>query len=255
MVSYAKADIEAWLNRPLESSYPVVYIDATHWYTRREESVSSEAYYTVLGVKQDRTREVLAIVNHPTEGAGNWQEVFENLKERGVKQIKLFVCDGLTGIENAIAESFAKASIQLCTVHLTRGILAKVKPKDKAQIASELKEVLNPTDPNDTQRTGHKRFVLLIEKWKKKYPSLKSHLTPRSKLYFTYLNYHVEVRRMIYTTNWVERLNRNYKRTLRMRSSMPNPDSVLFILGSVASRRKEYNHPIYQFQFEDKLFN
>jgi transposase-like protein len=255
MVSYAKTDIEAWLNRPLQTTYPIVYIDATYWYTRRQEAVSSEAYYTVLGVREDRTREVLAIVNHPTEGAGNWQEVFQNLKTRGVKEIKLFVCDGLTGIENTIAEIFPRAQIQLCTVHLSRGLLAKIKPKDKAQIASEIKDVLNPANANDTQSEGHNRFVRFIEKWKKKYPSLASYQNPRYRLYFTYLNYHMEIRRMIYTTNWIERLNRNYKRTLRMRSSMPNPASVLFLLGSVASQRKEYNYPIYQFQYETKLFN
>ncbi len=73
-------------------------------------------------------------------------------------------------------------------------------------------------------------------------------------MYFTYLNYHLEIRRMIYTTNWIERLNRSYKRTLRMRTSMPNPDSVLFLLGSVACSRKEYEKPIYQFIYEPKLF-
>jgi putative transposase len=74
-------------------------------------------------------------------------------------------------------------------------------------------------------------------------------------LYFTYLGYDLQVRRMIYTTNWIERLNRNYKRTLRMRSSMPNPESVLFLLGSVAMKRQEYNFPIHQFSFESKLFH
>ncbi|MFO0454155.1 MAG: IS256 family transposase [Pseudomonadota bacterium] len=254
MMLEAKADMNAWLTRDLEKRYPIIYIDATYWHTRRIDEVSSEAYYTILAVKEDRTREVLSIVNHPNEGANNWKEAFEALKQRGLETINLFVCDGLQGIENIIAEVFPMAVTQLCTVHLTRNILAKVKPTDKQEIANQMKEVLNPTNPKDTINDGYDRFIKFINKWIKKYPSFKTYLAPRYKLYFNYLNYHVEIRRMIYTTNWIERLNRNYKRTLRMRSAMPNPESVVFLLASVASRRSEYSKPIYQFIHEPQLF-
>lgn len=254
MMLNAKADIKCWLERKLEKRYPIIYIDATYWHTRRVDEVSSEAYYTVLAVKEDRTREVLTIVNHPNEGASNWREAFTSLKERGLETVNLFVCDGLTGIENAIAEVYPMAMVQLCTVHLTRNILAKIKPAQKQEIAKELKEVLNPDNPNDKPEDGIKRFTEFIHRWKDKYPSLKTYLRPRNYLYFNYLNYNNQIRRMIYTTNWIERLNRNYKRVLRMRSSMPNPDSVVFLLGSVASRRVEYTKPIYQFIYEPKLF-
>lgn len=254
MMLEAKADMNAWLTRDLEKRYPIIYIDATYWHTRRIDEVSSEAYYTILAVKEDRTREVLSIVNHPNEGANNWKEAFEALKQRGLETINLFVCDGLQGIENIIAEVFPMAVTQLCTVHLTRNILAKVKPTDKQEIANQMKEVLNPTNPKDTINDGYDRFIKFINKWIKKNPSFKTYLAPRYKLYFNYLNYHVEIRRMIYTTNWIERLNRNYKRTLRMRSAMPNTESVVFLLASVASRRSEYSKPIYQFIHEPKLF-
>jgi transposase-like protein len=254
MMLEAKADMNAWLTRDLEKRYPIIYIDATYWHTRRIDEVSSEAYYTILAVKEDRTREVLSIVNHPNEGASNWKEAFEALKQRGLEVVNLLVCDGLQGIENIIAEVFPMAVTQLCTVHLTRNILAKVKPTDKQEIANQMKEVLNPTNPKDTINDGYDRFIKFINRWIKKYPSFKTYLLPRYKLYFNYLNYHVEIRRMIYTTNWIERLNRNYKRTLRMRSAMPNPESVVFLLASVASRRSEYSKPIYQFIHEPKLF-
>jgi transposase-like protein len=166
----------------------------------------------------------------------------------------LVVCDGLKGIENVIAEVFPMATVQLCTVHLTRNILSKVKPADKEQIAQELRVVFDPSNPSDTPEIGHNRFTMFVQKWMKKYPSLKIYLEPRYKLYFNYFNYHHEIRRMIYTTNWIERLNRNYKRTLRMRSAMPSPESVVFLIASVASRRTEYNKPIYQFIYETKLF-
>jgi len=254
MMQNARTDVFAWLDRKLDAVYPILYIDATYWPTRRADSgVSNEAYYTILGVKQDRTREVLSVINHPTEGAKNWEDAFEALKKRGVNQVQLVVCDGLTGIENTIQKVFPKATIQLCTVHLMRNILAKIKPKDKQQVADDLKAALNPEIETDTAIKGVERLHKMVDKWVKFYPSLKAHKNSRSHFYFNYLNYEVPIRRMIYTTNWIERLNRNYKRTLRMRTSMPSPESVLFLLGSVAMSRKEFKFPIYQFSLTKKL--
>lgn len=255
MMQTARTDVSAWLERPLEKRYPILYLDATYWHTRRGDSVSNEAYYSILAVKEDRTREVIALINHPTEGSSNWKEAFQELRKRGLETVDLMVCDGLTGIENAITEVFPMATVQLCTVHLSRNIQAKVKPADKAQVASELKEVLHPDKEDDNALKGIARFETFVKKWLKKYPSFKVYLEPRSKLYFNYLNYDKSIRRMIYTTNWIERLNRNYKRTLRMRTSMPSPESVLFLLGSVAMKRKEFQFPIYQFGDENKLFH
>jgi transposase-like protein len=255
MMQSAKADVSSWLNRKLDSKYPVVYIDAIYWFTRRGNAVSSEAYYTILGVKTDRTREVLSVVNHPTESSENWTEIFEALKSRGVEDIQLIVSDGLAGIENAAQKVFPQVKNQLCTVHLKRSITAKAKPVDKKQIAEELKQVFDPKNQADNQTSGFERYIAFMKKWEKKYPSFKNMQTQRYSLYFTYLNYHVEVRRMIYTTNWIERLNRNYKRVLRMRNSMPSPESVLFLMGSVAMRRNEFNYPIHQFIYDSKLFS
>ncbi|HTO14668.1 MAG TPA: IS256 family transposase [Edaphocola sp.] len=254
MMHTARTDVFAWLERKdLDELYPVIYIDATYWHTRRGDEVSSEAYYTILGVKQDATREVLSIINHPNEGASNWEEAFIQLKERGVKKVELVVSDGLSGIENSIAKVFPEATVQLCTVHLARNIISKVKPADKQEVAMDLKEVLNPDNEQDCSKDGEKRFAGFIEKWLRKYPSFKTYKGPRYSLYFNYLNYEKAIRRMKYTTNWIERLNRNYKRALRMRSSMPSPESVLFLLGGVAMERPEYNYPIYQFKQSQKL--
>lgn len=253
MMSDARADVFAWLERKLEACYPIIYIDATYWCTRREDCVSNEAYYTILGVKQDRTRDVLSVINHPTEGATNWADAFKELKKRGLKEVQLVVCDGLTGIEHVISKTFPHATVQLCTIHLMRNVLAKVKPADKQIVANDLKIVLNPDIANDSSKEGIARFHAFINIWLKKYPSFKIYLDFRHHLYFNYLNYEPEIRRMIYTTNWIERLNRSYKRTLRMRTSMPSPESVLFLLGSVAMSRKEFEYPIYQFKLTKKL--
>lgn len=106
--------------------------------------MSNESYYTVLGVKEDRTREVLTVVNFPTESTTNWKEVFKDLTERGVGTVDLLVCDGLCGIENILADTFPKADLQLCTVHLKRTIVNKVKPRDKKQVMEELRQICSP---------------------------------------------------------------------------------------------------------------
>lgn len=254
LMNFARDEVKLWAERALESYYPIIYIDATYIHTRRVDSVSKEAFYTVLGVKNDRTREVLAIVNSPTESATIWQETFESIKKRGVTSIGMVVSDGLTGIENAISAAFPSAAQQLCTVHLKRGVLSKVKPADKEAIGSELKVVFMPDNEQDNSESGHQRWLAFVDKWLKKYPAFGCYKDHRYRLYFTYLDYEKSIRRMIYTTNWIERLNRDYKRTTRMRASMPNPESVLFLLNSVARNQKAYDYPITNFKNDTKLF-
>ena len=253
LLDTARSDVSAWLNRRLDARYPIIYIDATYVATRRDDSVSNEAYYIILGVKEDRTREVLSIVNHPTESASNWLDIFEELKERGVKDIDLFVCDGLSSIENSIAQAFPSADIQLCTVHLKRNIINKIKPRDKKTVAAELQIIFRPDQDTVTQESSHKLFLDFISRWIKIYPGLKRYTDERYKFYFTYFKYEREIRGMIYTTNWIERLNKDFKRVLKMRGAMPNYDSVILLLGNVAMNKDVFKYPIYNF-LESKLF-
>lgn len=246
LLNGAREEVGVWLNRKLECRYPIVYIDATYVLTRRDNAVSNEAYYTVLGVREDRTREVLSIVNFPTESATGWHDIFDNLRDRGVLMIDLFVCDGLSGIENAITASLPKADIQLCTVHLKRNIVNKVKPRDKAEVAQELKEVFN-TELSLSHFEAFEGFKMVIMKWSKSYPPLKRYTGERYFLYFTYFKYEKVIRPMIYTTNWIERLKRDYKRVLAMRAAMPNPQAVILLMGTVAQNRDIYKFPIFQF--------
>ena len=133
-----REDVEQWLNRRLSSHYLAIYIDATFIATRRDKQVSKEAYYTILGVLEDGSREVLSVVNHPTEGAICWKEELEALKERGVTQIDLVVSDALQGIENVVCAAFPQASHQSCIAHVKQQILICASHKDKSQIAEEL---------------------------------------------------------------------------------------------------------------------
>ena len=141
MFDYAREEVLNWLERPLDNYYPIIYVDALFWSTRRDGCVSKEVYYTLLGVKCDRTREVLGIVNFPTESASSWEEVFRGLKNRGVENIGLLVADGLNGLETAAARTFVGTPFQKCVVHLERNVLGRIKPSDRKAVGAALKEV------------------------------------------------------------------------------------------------------------------
>lgn len=113
MFNYAREELDIWLNRKLDKYSPIIYIDATFISTRRVDSVSKDAYYTILAVKEDTTREVLSVVNNPTEGSSFYNDIFSDLKSRGVQEISLVVSDGLTGIETVI-HTFWDTTQQRC---------------------------------------------------------------------------------------------------------------------------------------------
>ena len=246
-----REDVDKWLKRSLSSHYLAVYIDATFIATRRDKQVSKEAYYTILGVLEDGSREVLSVVNYPTEGAICWKEELEALKERGVTQIDLVVSDALQGIENAVCAAFPQASHQFCVAHVKRQILNSVSHRDKPQMAEELNEVFTLENKEMGSLSGHKLFITFVAKWEKKYPILKKYKADRNIAYFTYMDFPVQVQRCIYTTNWIERLNRKYKRTIKTRTSLPSDKSVLFLLASVAMEETKttYSRKIYQWKF------
>jgi len=256
MFDYAREEVHGWLIRPLEGYYAIVYIDAIFWHTRRDGVVSKEAYFTILGVKSDRTREVLAIVNFPTESASGWEEMLRGLQKRGVKNIGLIVADGLSGLESAAARVFGGTPFQKCVVHLERNVLSRIKPGDKKSVGEGLREVFLTDKKDDSPDKGWERWEDFIQKWKKRYPSLKNYLDKSNYFaHFTYLNYHHKIRSMIYSTNWIERLNRDFKRTLKMRGVMPDSDSVICLMGKVSMSKTAYQRKVPKLDHEQKRFN
>lgn len=257
MFDNAREEVSTWLNRPLEPYYPLVYIDACFIPTRRVESVSKEAYFTLLAVRADRTREVLGVYNYPTEGSTAWEDIFKDIKRRGVHDIGLFVSDSLKGIEDSICKYFSQASVQLCVVHLNRTLQKEVKPKDKEELAKDFRDVFRTDDRNDTIELATNRFARLCDKWADKGYSYfkKRKENVRNYLHFTYIAYDYRIRSLIYTTNWVERLNRDYKRTTRMRGALPNPEATILLLGGVSMSRKNYERKVPKLNYEQEKFN
>ena len=149
MIEWMREDVSGWNNRTLETHYPIVFIDAL-WVNVRRDNVRKEAFYVVLGVKEDRTREVLAIAHQPSESATGWEMLLEELVDRGVSRIGLLVADGLSGLEEAVARVYAKTDFRRCVNHVKRRVLARVRSEDKPELAEDLRGVFTTDLPGDS---------------------------------------------------------------------------------------------------------
>lgn len=246
-------DMKLFRERKIDSHYPIIYIDATYISTRRVDSVSKEAYYIALGVKKDMSREIIGIYNQPTESASNWQDMFIDLKKRGLKRCDLMVSDNLSGINSVIEQEFKNIKIQQCVLHLKRNVLKQVLVKHRKAIADDLKLVFLMDDEQDTLPKAHIRAKEFSDKWSKYYPHISKFGDEfHMQYYFTYLKFQPKIWRMIYTTNWIERFNKDIKRTTKIRNSMPSPDAVLTLISKVALDKNtlHYSYPIYTLQSE-----
>jgi transposase-like protein len=234
----------AWENSKLDSYYKVMFCDCIFITVRRDNSYSREAVYVAYGVKNDNTRELLALSINPTESANEWGEIFDDLKNRGAKNIDLIVADGLSGLENEVHRVFPEAQFQKCAVHKMRNILNKTRPKDKTEMAEDLKEMFNNFSENDTVENGLKKVEIFIQKWKTKYPRIDRFFKEgKIEYYFTYINFSLEVRRMIYTTNSIENLNRIIRKATKNKLSFEKPE---YLLDYVFVVIKEFEEKIFQ---------
>jgi transposase-like protein len=255
MIEYLRADVEQWLSRSLEAYYPVVFIDAIHIKVHRKRSVENEAFYVVMAVKEDKTREVLGIFNRPSESATGWEEMFRTLQERGVEKIGLTVADGIKYLENALARIFPGTPLQKCVTHLKRNMLNRVRHGDKGELADDLRDVFRTGDRHYTPEQGWNAWQSLCKKWGKDYRSInKMGEDPGYRYYFTYLKYHHRIQSMIYTTNWIERLQRDFRRVLRMRGAMPNEESVIVLMSKTAMDKRAYYRALPGIDMDEKLF-
>lgn len=240
---------EAWLNRDLMEEYYFIYIDALYVSIRRN-SVEKEAIYVVLGLKPDLKREILGLYNIPSESACGWQEVFKDLKSRGLKKALMIISDGLTGLEDVIRNELPEAFHQKCLVHKVRNILLRARSSHKRELAEDFREVFKVEEPGYTVDDGIKNLKKFINKWKKCYPQInKKFKNEHLKNYFAYLNFPYQIQRMIYTTNWIERLNKTVRRTIKIRNSFPNPESAMYLISAslIDFEENVYKYPVTSF--------
>ena len=255
MVECVRTQVNEWLERGLEEYYPVVFVDCVHIKIHRKRSVATEAFYVALAVTEEGTREVLGIFNMPQESATGWGDIFDRMKDRGLQRIGLIVADGIKGLDTVIGEKFPGTPLQRCVTHLKRNMFAKVRHGDKAALAADLRDVFRTGQRDYTVEMAWTKWQQMCDRWGKDYRAIKLLRNNADyKAYLTYLNYAPEIQSMIYTTNWIERLNRDFRRVTRMRTAMPNEDSVLTLMGSLAMDHKPFDRILPNITVDRTLF-
>ena len=171
-------------------------------------------------------RDILGFYVGASESASYWKEIFEDIKARGVEEVLLFVFDGLTGIEEVIQNSYPKSLTQLCIVHQLRNTLNKVRPMHKEQVANDLKYVYR----SSTLVKAKQRILDLKIKWKSKYPSIFDGWINHIESLMRFLEFPKYLRKHLYSTNWIERLNKEFRKMFKNKNSLPTEQSVLNLM-------------------------
>ena len=253
-------DARAWQQRPLDDVYPVVFLDALVLKVREGGSVQRRACYLALGVAVDGGRDVLGMWFQQTEGAKFWMQVLTELKQRGVQDILICCVDGLKGFPEAIEAVFPKTTVQTCIVHLIRHSLKYVPRREFADVARDLKPIYTALDA-DSAQVELERFD---EKWGQRFPVITQAWLNSWEYVTPFLAFPPEVRRVIYTTNAIEALNRQLRKAVKTKGHFPNEDAArkllyLAILNAVPQWTKTRNWTAallaFKIHFGDRLPN
>ncbi len=234
--------LQQWRDRPLESLYPIVFVDAIYLKIRRSNSVKSVACYVVCAYSEEGKLEVLSLAIAPQtmsskESASFWHQMMVHLNNRGVEDVLILYGDGLTGLKDALLSVFPAARFQPCVVHMIRNSFKIIASKDRTDVSKSLKEIYQAV----SYAGAELGIEALEERWGRKYPSLirqwKNNLLKLGEL-FTYKK---ELRKMIYTTNAIENVHRQARKVTKNRGSFPNDESALRLATLVYKRIHEKN--------------
>lgn len=212
-----------WQNRPLDSIYPVLFIDCVH-VKLRDGKVANRPIYVVLAVTVEGTREILGLwVGDGGEGAKYWLQVLTEIKNRGTEDVCMVVCDGLKGLPDAIEAVWPQAITQTCVVHLIRASFRYAARQDWDKIAKMLKPVY--TAP--TEEAATERFLEFAEAWGTKYPAIVKLWENAWAEFVPFLRFDTEIRRVVCTTNAIESVNARIRKAVRARGHFPNEQAAL----------------------------
>ena len=234
-------EIDDWQKRPLDSVYPIVFIDAVHFSVREDHVIKKLAAYVMLGINADGIKDVISLQIGENESSKYWLGVLNELKNRGVKDIMVICADGLTGIKEAIATAFPQSEYQRCIVHMVRNTLKYVNYKDMKMFANDLKSIYHAPD----EKTGYENMLEVTKKWNPKYPNTMKRWEDNRDAISPIFKFSQDVRKVIYTTNAIESLNSTYKKLNRQRSVFPNDTALLKALYlSTLQATKKWTLPI-----------
>ncbi len=231
-----------WQQRLLESVYAIVYFDAVHYKVRSDGAIESRAAYTCLGVDCDGKKDILGIWIGDVESAKFWLAICNELQARGVQDILIACLDGLKGLPEAIQTAFPKTEIQLCVVHMIRNSLKYIPSKHEKQFIIDLKAVYK--SPSET--LGRQALDALLDRWQKSYPNAVNPWLNHWDKITCFFKFPAELRRLIYTTNSVEAVHRQFRKITKSKAVFPNDQALFKILFLVASDIvKKWDKPVF----------
>jgi transposase-like protein len=233
--------IHQWQDRTLEQIYTVVYFDAIHYKVREEGKVVTKAAYTALGIDLEGERDLLGLWIGEAEGAHFWLGVLSELKQRGVKDILIACVDGLKGFPDAIASTFPKTEIQLCIIHQIRNTLRYISWKDSREILKDLKTIYEAVSEDSAlialeqfENKWSGKYAVAVRSWRNNWGNLS-----------TYFRFPIEIRKMIYTTNAVEALHRQFRKVTKSKAIFPTDDALIKMLFLAYNDLKiKWNKPV-----------
>lgn len=215
-----------WQQRPLESIYAVVFLDAIHYHVRSEGQIVKKAVYIAIGIDLDGHKDVLGMWVGENESAKFWATVLNSLKNRGVEDIFIACTDNLTGFSAAIEAVYPKTEIQNCIIHQLRNSSKYVSYKDLKALMADLKAVYAAVD----ESAALDALDTFAEHWDKKYPKISQSWRNNWANLSTYFKFPQELRRLIYTTNTIEGFNRQLRKVTKSKSVFPTDDSLFKML-------------------------
>ena len=233
--------VKEWQQRPLDGHYPFVWLDAIHYKIRENSRYETKAVYTVLALNLEGKKEVLGLYVAESEGANFWLSVLTDLNNRGVEDILIASVDGLKGFPEAINAIFPQTEVQLCIVHQIRNSLRYDASKNHKAFMADLKPVYRAATRGEAEDALDRletawgdRYPIVIQSWRKKWEHLSA-----------YFKYPEPIRRVIYTTNSIEAVHRQFRKLTKTKGGFPNDMSLLKLLYlGIQNASKKWTMPI-----------
>ena len=220
-------EVTEWQTRPLDEIYPVMYLDALVVKVRDGHHVTNRHAYIAVGVDLDGVKHVLGIWVQASEGAKFWAGVCAELKNRGVADVLIVCCDGLTGFPEAIEATWPQATVQTCVVHLIRAAMRFVSYQDRKKVAAALRPIYTAPTADSAE---NELLAFAESELGKRYPAAVATWENAWERFIPFLAFPPEVRKIIYTTNSIESLNYQLRKIIKNRGHFPNDESVIKLL-------------------------
>jgi len=238
-------EVKLWQSRPLDSVYPIVFLDCIVVKSREEGKVCNRSVYLALGVNMEGQKELLGTWIAQTEGAKFWLGVITELKNRGIKDIFIACVDGLKGFPEAIESVFPNTQIQLCIVHMIRNSVKYVSYKDQKEVCQDLKTIYKSA----TEQQAEISLDVFGKKWDSKYPTISQMWRNHWEHIIPFFDYPEDIRKVIYTTNAIESLNRSLRKVIKTKGAFPNDAAILKIFYlALANIAKKWTMPIHDWK-------